>query len=88
MTAVERRQARLGPFWIECVKELRERGLVTPQSRVAYRDRDEVRGQQLFSENDQAVPVTWTVWVPPKPRGKPRGLSVNRGNKYKGVLDD
>jgi len=37
-----------------------------------------------------AVPVTFSEWgkIPHRKGGKPRGLSVNHGNKWKGIVDD
>jgi len=50
---------------------------------TAYRDRDEVIGPALLGEWDQAVPVSPSEWtaIPHRGGGKPRGLSVNRGNR-------
>jgi hypothetical protein len=45
-----------------------------------------------FGKSDiwsDAVPVSYSKWTGLKHRkgGKPRGLSVNAGNKFKGILD-
>jgi hypothetical protein len=80
MNARERRRALLGPMWMETVDELRKRGMA---GATAYRDRDEVIGPALLGEWDQAVPVSPSEWtaIPHRGGGKPRGLSVNRGNR-------
>lgn len=57
---------------------------------MSYQDRDEEIGLAVLNEIFSAVPVTFSRWtqIPHRGGGKPRGLSVNRGNRDRGILDD
>lgn len=71
------------PCWQEAMEEAKRRGMIGPKSPVGYQDKSESIGT-LLQEIQRAVPISSNRWMELTHRkgGKPRGLSVNPGNKW------
>jgi len=83
---VKERRERL-PKLAEIVDALKARGM-SRGIQIGLKDSVECFG--VYDVWSTAVPVTFSRWTGLKHRkgGKPRGISVNRGNKWKGIVDD